>query len=62
MDTRDDSCSMILIELGDLSCRWQCSNCKSFFKDTERFEKSLSCPACGKEIRSWVGLIDGENG
>jgi len=51
-------CDMVIIEDGDFSIKWECSECKSIHKATKKFEKSKVCPICGKEIAKWVGLDD----
>jgi rubrerythrin len=55
-------CKMVIIESGqDLEITWECSNCGTIHKATDKFESSKFCPKCGLKITKWVGLDDYED-
>lgn len=55
-------CRMEMVEDADLNITWECSGCGKVHKDTAKFEKAKTCPACGATISEWVGLYDDEDG
>lgn len=57
-NTRSNTCNMVIIETANFDLLWQCSECKTEYKATKKFEKSKSCPTCEKEIANWVEMED----
>lgn len=51
-------CNMVLLEDGNFNYSWECSECLTRHRDTRKFEKFKTCPACGRAISSWVGFDD----
>jgi rRNA maturation endonuclease Nob1 len=56
-----ETCDMVIIEDADMKYWWECSECKTNSKATSKFEKSKTCPSCGKEIANWIGVDDGRD-
>lgn len=55
------TCEMVLIEDGDLNYYWECSECGTSHKATDKFEKSKECPTCGAEIKNWIGFDEDDD-
>ncbi len=47
---------MVIGEDSNFNYTWECSTCKSVFKDTRKFEKSKVCPVCDAVITVWLGM------
>ena len=45
---------MFMVQTGNDDHVWECSNCFSYFKDTEKFKTSEQCPKCKEHIIDWI--------
>ena len=52
------TCVMVIIETSKFKYFWECSECKTQYKDTFKFQLSKTCPNCGAKINDWVGMDD----
>jgi hypothetical protein len=55
-DLSEETCTMVMVEDGELNIWWECSACTSSHEDSRKFQQNSHCPTCGAKIVDWEDM------